>query len=392
MALSFFSKKTLDTSSILLVDVGSASVGVARAQLAPRSSPVILDTTRHDIPFQESLSSSRFIIAMNRALENALKDIKTKNKEPITPAHIFCALSSPWFILKSRRISLLDEDGVLVTEKLIEKLLDDDTEKLKTELSGTLPSDDIAVIERKVIKIRLNGYEIKDFYGKKTTELEIESVVSLSSRRAIETIKRLLSHFSFGSQIHFTAFPLAAFSAIRDMFPKEQNFLFLDITGEATDISLIVRDAVKETMLFSRGKNFFMREISNTKKTSHEEAVSLFSLYLRDELGANEKQAVENIINHCRNEWRERFEKALDVPLLSLTPVRKVFFTADADSRKLFEELITSAHARVLDKNGCEVCYLDYATLATFVTFASGVTRDPFLMLEALFAKKMLIS
>lgn len=391
MALSFFSKKTLDTSSIILVDIGSASVGVARAQLSPHSSPVILDTTRNDIPFQESLSSSRFIIAMNRALENALKDIKAKHKAAPAPAHIFCALSSPWFVLKSRRITFAKEEGVLVTEKLIENLLDEDTERLKKELSSTLPSGDIVVIERKVIKIRLNGYEIKEFYGKKTTELEIESVVSLSSRRAIETIKRLLSHFSVGSQIHFTAFPLAAFSAIRDIFPKEQNFLFLDITGEATDVSLIVRDAVKETMLFPRGKNFFIREISNKKKTSHEEAVSLFSLFLRDELGAGEKQMIENIIKHSRDEWRERFEKALDIPLVYFTPVRKVFFTADADSKKLFEELVASSHARMLDKNGCEVCYLDYATLSNFVTFASGAMRDPFLMLEALFAKKMLL-
>lgn len=391
MALSFFSKKTLDTSSVLLVDIGSASVGVARAQLSPSTAPVILDTTRRDIPFQESLTSSRFIVAMNHALENTLKDIKEKHKETMGPAHIFCALSSPWFILKSRRITLAHEDGVVVTEKLIEGLLDEDTEKLKKELSGTFPSDDVTVIERKVIKIRLNGYEIKDFYGKKTTELEIESAVSLSSRRAIETIKRLLSHFSVGSQIHFTAFPLAAFSAIRDIFPKEENFLFLDITGEATDVSLIVRDAVKETMLFPRGKNFFIREISNKKKTSHEEALSLFSLFLRDELGVNEKRVIENIINHSRDEWRERFEKALDIPLLYLTPVRKVFFTADADSKKLFEELIVSSHARILDKNACEVCYLDYAILANYVTFASGVNRDPFLMLEALFAKKMIL-
>lgn len=391
MALSFFTKKTLDTSSVLLVDIGSASVGVARAQLSSHASPVILDTTRNDIPFQESLSSSRFIIAMNRALENALKDIKAKHKAAVAPAHIFCALSSPWFVLKSRRITLAKEEGVLVTEKLIENLLDEDTERLKKELSSTLPSGDIMVIERKVIKIRLNGYEIKEFYGKKTTELEIESVVSLSSRRAIETIKRLLSHFSVGSQIHFTAFPLAAFSAIRDIFPKEQNFLFLDITGEATDVSLIVRDAVKETILFPRGKNFFIREISNKKKTSHEEAASLFSLFLRDELGAGEKHMIENIIKHSRDEWRERFEKALDIPLAYFTPVRKVFFTADADSKKLFEELVASSRARMLDKNACEVCYLDYAILSNFVTFASGVTRDPFLMLEALFAKKMLV-
>lgn len=391
MALSFFTKKTLDTSSVLLVDIGSASVGVARAQISSGASPVILDTARHDIPFQESLSSSRFIIAMNRALENAVKEVKEKNKGANAPAHIFCALSSPWFILKSRRITLAREEGVLVTEKVIEGLLDEDTEKLKKELSSTLPSEDITIIDRKVIKIRLNGYEIKDFYGRKTTELEIESVISLSSRRAIETIKRLVSRFSLGAQIHFTAFPLAAFSAIRDIFPKEQNFLFLDITGEATDVSLIVRDAIRETMLFPRGKNFFIREISNKKKTTHEEATSLFSLFLRDELGANEKQVVENIIEHSRDEWRERFEKALDIPLLYLTPVRKVFFTADADSKKLFEELISSSHARILDKNGCEVCYLDYATLANFATFASGVTRDPFLMLEALFAKKMLL-
>lgn len=392
MVFSFFTKRVIDESFTLLIDIGSASVGAARVRIEAGKPPHILATARREISFQDSLSSPRFISAMNRELEHVLRDIKIKNGRAGAPAHIFCSLSSPWFILKSRRTVAREEQAFEVTRRGIEDLLNKDTEKLKQELAPALPAADVAVIERKIIQTKLNGYEIKDLYGKKTTELEVESVVSLSSRRAIESITRSVGHFFHSPKIHFSAFPLAAFSTIRDMFPNEQNFLFLDITGEATDVSLIERDMIVETMLFPRGKNFFIREISIKKRTSHEEAASLFALFLRGELKEAGQQEIENIVARNREEWRTRFEKALSTSPSYRAPIRKIFFTTDADSKQLFEQLIVSAQAKTLDAKNLEVCYLDHTVLANLATIASEVTRDPFLILEALFAKKLLVA
>src|SRR3989344_5473983 len=120
----------------------------------------------------------------------------------------------------------------------------------------------LVIIEKKIVQIKLNGYEVRNPYGQKTSRIELSMIVGVSSGKVVESIERKLSNFFHVKSVHFGAFPIAAFSAIRDIFPNEKNFLFIDITGEATDVSLVSNDILAGTVAFSRGKNFFIREIS----------------------------------------------------------------------------------------------------------------------------------
>ncbi|HAT68375.1 MAG: hypothetical protein A2481_03190 [Candidatus Yonathbacteria bacterium RIFOXYC2_FULL_47_9] len=391
MAFSFFTKQQRDDSLTLLVDIGSASVGAALVRLEVGKPPHILLTTREDIPFQESLSSARFLSGMLHALERALKNLQSQNKGHGAPAHTFCTFSSPWIVLKNRKLRISRTEPFQVTEKNLDAFLNEDIERLKDELKETLPPADIEIIEKKIIEIRLNGYEIKNPYGQTTHQMEVLATVSLSSKRVIESVERMISRFFHAPSVHFGSFPVAAFSTIRDIFPEEKNFLFVDVTGETTDVSLVANDLFMGMVSFSRGKNFFVREISSGEHTLHEEAATLFRMFLRDELEGKKRSHVGDIVAQGKDEWITRFKKSLT----SFTEVgmlpHKVFFTADADMASFFTGLINTLQPESLAGEGFEVAYLDQLVVTKFVTFESEVVRDPFIVVEALLAGKLII-
>lgn len=400
MELSFLTSQKQNETLAILVDIGSASVGAALVKIKKGHTPQIVASVREDISFQEALSSQRFLAAMTRALDKALKSLEINTAlQPQKSAYlpnaftqqVFCTLSSPWFILKSRNINVSHANEFEINEHTLDDFINADIEGLKEELGKTLPQKDIRVIEKKIIQMKLNGYEIKNPYKQRTTQLGMSFVVALSSNKVIEVVEHKIKHFFPTRDVHFGVFPVAVFSAIRDIFPSEKNFLFLDITGEATNISRIENDLLIGSISFPYGKNFFIREISAQLRTVHEEASTLFSMFLRGELEGKRRTQIEKIVEQSSAEWLTRFEKA-GATLASangyLPP--KIFFTTDADIMPLFSGIVSKAKSAHLEPANFDVQYLDQLIVSKFVSFEAGVTRDPFIIVEALFAEKII--
>ena len=397
MVFSFFNKNAEDKTLVLLVDIGSASVGCALVRRKEREISQILATTRTELHFQESLSSAKFLLAMNHALERTLKVMQAKTRElpfykgkGISPAYIFCTLSSPWFILKNRHIQLVRDNPFEVNREMLDDLLNKDIELLKGEIKETLPLKDMVIIEKKIIQMKLNGYEIKNPYGQETAQMDIIVNVGISSGRVVQSIEQKISQFFHSPLIHFGAFPVAAFSAIRDMFPYEKSFIFLDITGEATDVSFSANDILMETTFFPYGKNFFIRKLSTSLHTPHEEASTLFSMFLRKELPLDQQILVESSIAEGEKEWSSRFGKSINMLSRNGVIPRKVFFTTDVDLAPFFSRLITTEKTELLLDESFEVQYINQPLVANFISFAPEVSRDSFLVIEALLVEKII--
>ncbi|MFZ2303434.1 MAG: hypothetical protein WAV98_01420 [Minisyncoccia bacterium] len=390
MTFSLFGGQKQNETLTLIVDIGSASVGAALVKIEKGEIPKIIASIREDISFQEVLSSARFLLSMNKALDKVLKDLQEKTKTTGNPKHFFCTLSSPWFILKTRELKIIKNEEFEVSERSLEKFIDEDILKLKNELKATLPPDDVRIIEKKIIQIKLNGYEIKNPYKQKTSRMEMTVTVGVSSAKVIQSIERKINNFFHAKSVHFGAFPVAAFSAIRDIFPTEKNFLFLDITGEATDVSRVENDLLARTVSFPRGKNFFIREISARLRTVHEEATTLFEMFLREELDAVRQKEVAWIVAQAEKEWLARFEKAImTFSGNSITP-HKIFFTTDSDISAFFMNVVAKLKSELLTGAELDVQYLDQHIVSKFVLFDTEVARDPFVVVEVLLAEKLL--
>jgi hypothetical protein len=353
------------------------------------SIPQVIASVREDIPFQEVLTSSRFLFAMNRSLDTALKNIQSKGLVKGDISNVFCTLSSPWFILKTRNLNISRPVEFEVNEHSLEEFIDEDVALLKEELKETLPPQDIRIIEKKIIQMKLNGYEIKNPYKQRTSKMEMSTTIGISSNKVIQGIERKIHKYFHIAPIHFGAFPVVAFSVVRDMFPVERNFLFLDITGESTDISRIENDMLTGTISFPYGRNYIIREISIRLRTVHEEAMSLFSMFLRDELHDKRSTEIAEIIALVKKEWLARFEKTVaTLSVGGMTP-NKIFFTTDSDIEPFFSEMIESVKSELLVGGTFDVQYLDQLIVSKFVSFDAEITRYPFIVMEVLFAQKI---
>ena len=393
MSDSFFSIFTSNKQSeelTLIVDIGSASVGAAFAKIGSGTAPHVVASNRVDISFQDTLSSSRFHNAMIRALDTALVGLEKKLKPTSRIVNVFCTLSSPWFILKTRNIHIVNAQEFEVTEQALASFIDQDIEKLKEEMKDKLPLQDLAIIEKKIIHIKLNGYEIKNPYKQKTSRIELTTTLGVSSRKVIQGLENRIQKFFHVKNIHFGVFPVAAFGVIRDMFPHDENFLFLDITGETTDVTRIENGILTNSTSFPYGKNSFIRAISGGLRTVHQEASSIFMMYLRKELDPVRTLHVTKIINKVESEWLARFEKSVAALSMGSTIPRKVFFTSDVEVEPLFASIVIGSKIPSLMGENFDIQYLDQLIVSKFTTFDTETMRDPFIVIEALFAQKIL--
>lgn len=388
-----FLKQKQDSVIVLLVDIGSSSVGAAlvRAYYDERA-PHILVNMREDVAFHDTLTSQRFLFSMNQSLENVFKKLSKQQVAMAigAPAHIFCTLSSPWFILKPRKIRVVRKEEFEMNERTLNEFIDEDVNLLKDELKATLPPQDVRIIEKKVLQMKLNGYEVRSTRNKKALQAEILLTVAVSSQKAIQSIEGKITKFFHAKEIHFGAFPVVAFNTIRDMFPVERDFIFLDITGEATDISRVDNDLLIKTVSFPYGKNFFIREISTQLATVHHEATTLFSMFLHGELHDAHHGRVADAVSFAGEKWLARFEDVIaNFAQKGMLP-KKIFFTTDADIAPMFRELMGKTKPSLLMDGAFDVQYLDQLIVSRFVSFEGGVTRDPFIVVEALLAEKLI--
>lgn len=389
MFFPFFAKLKKNEKLVLLIDVGSASVGAALVEIGAVSVPRVITTMREDISFQEKLSPMEFLRAMNQSLDRVLKTAREKSKNTGTPAYILCSLSSPWFLLKSRQIVISQREPFEITAGVLDKILDDGVSQLKEELKGSIPMGDMRVVEKKIIQTKLNGYEIKNPFGQKATRIEMVMTVGISSKHVTERIERTVSNFFHNDTVHFGAFPVAAFSAIRDIFPTEKSFIFLDITGESTDVSLINNNLMVGTVSFPRGKNFFIREISAQFRMPHEAAASVLNMFLGGTIDTKREQEIIDLVMRAEKDWVSRLEKAIASLAIKGVLSHKIFFMTDDDVATLFAGSLGKVSAPDGFDKKFNPQYINQPILEKFVAFAPGVVRDPFLVVEALLAAKI---
>ena len=399
MVNSFFEMLKQSKTLTLLVDVGSSSVGVALVNIEKGLQPRILISVRENIRFQETLSPGRFLLEMNHALSRALKTFRlSEKKNRLNVFHetsnlslsVFCTLSSPWFILKMRNVHIEQKQEFEVTNETIEQYINEDIARLVEELKGTLPMQDVRIIEKKIIHIKLNGYEVKNPYKQKASRLDMSVIVGVSSDKVVKSIKKKMGSFFNLKNFHFGVFPVVAWNAVRDIFQNEKNFFFVDIGGEATDVSRIENDLLVGTVTFPFGKNFIIREISTSSRTVYEEAGTLFSMFLGSKLNSIEHAKISETASRGGAEWTVRFEKAITILAKNRSVPQKIFFTADTDIALFFLNCMVEAKSVFLIDAVFDVQYIDQFMISKFVSFDTGVARDPFVGIEALFAKKMI--
>jgi len=293
--------------------------------------------------------------------------------------------SAPWYTCETKTVKVEHESPIVVTAELLDKILKDEMEKFATETQDRARSkitQNLQVIEKRVISTRLNGYESSNPFGKKATRVELTFFVSLVSAHVLSAIQKVIdSHFHI-SQAEMSTFPLAAFTVFTGSLPKLKDFLIVDVRGEVTDLTLVQDGILMDNVSFSQSKNSLVRSVSDNLQQSFHGALSSLKIVLRNHGTAKFQDGIGKLIESFKTAWSDLYIKTIRDMLAEKGVPKTVFIIGDLELEILFENIFKSM------KNVASIHLFKKSGLAKYVDVDS-VSSDPFLVLETIFVNQL---
>ncbi len=384
----------------LVFDIGSAGVAGALVLFRTGETPKIIYTVQKDMIFQEDLDGDRLSGIMLKTLGEVAMDVQRNGVSHLkftqlgsrVPEIAYCTLASPWHATQTRIIRVRKDKPFNVTKQFIDGLIETEIEAFKSgeRVRGYGGGDRGSIMEKRLIQVKLNGYETSEPNGKEARLLEAALFVSLSPKELLKNIAGEIRRTCAVAEIEFNSFSLVAFDVLRNIVHQSDNFLFLDISGEVTDVSLVRSGILLEGTTFPVGKRDVIRKLSQVLKTNLADALSILHLYHDQNISSRHKDNIEEALSSAAGEWTSSFQGTLSTLSESFSIPSKVFFTSDKDVEGWFASLITKeqfAQFTMTDEK-FDVTPVNTAFLNDFCRYSSRSARDPFIAIETVFANK----
>ncbi|MFA6089705.1 MAG: hypothetical protein WC755_07635 [Candidatus Woesearchaeota archaeon] len=384
MGFLFSSKKE---KLVAVFDIGSGSVGGALVRMPTdiKNLPTIIKTFRTDIVDRKEMDFNLFLKDMILALgftSKALYDSKLG-----APDEIVCVLASPWYISETRLIKMAKERPFTFTTKLINELLEKEFDNLKLLYKGKYEDSESSpeVIEHPIIGVSLNGYHVDDPLGKKTRSIEINMVISLSPKMCLDAIQETLSKSFHHTPVSFSSFMVSSYISVRDRYMNHDSYLLLDIGGEVTDIGIVSKGILRDSLSFPYGRKTLFRDICKKLKIELRDAYEIFNLYNKGTLSDKEKVKIEPVLDSIKKDWGQAFRDCVNTLPRTLTLPNVMFLTIDADVKDWFIKVINSEEyiQSMVPNKKFTLVAIDGPEFLSMCSVKNG-TCDPFLMIEAI--------
>lgn len=377
-------------------DIGSGSIGGLLVRDSRKNGFEVLASTRSDIKFKEDADLHLFHRQMEDALKRTAQSLRGKVNQ--APDFVFCVLSSPLHVSQTRIIKVKREKPFEINKNLLDNLIKEEIEIFKNtyeeELEAVSLGKEIELFEHNIMKYVLNGYNTMKPLGKRVRQLDLYVYMSMGKAKVKEKIEDIINESFAGSPIVFRTFPFVAFNILKSSLDSREGFIFVDIAGEVTDISLVRNEVLEETISFPLGNNFVLRKIGKTLNTLIKETSSVLS---RMERGHSEESATKKIskaMSVAKDEWCELFKKAVE-EIAESSPLPQNLFLVGND--KIVEEFSICieddffSQFTILGKN-FNIKKIALESLDESFKLSAGLKeeKDNFLILETLFAGKFL--
>jgi hypothetical protein len=388
--MGLFSKKE-SKNIIAVLDIGSGNIGGAIVQRDGAKPPKILYTTQKDIIFQDEFKFERFLSSMLETADIVLAQLQKNSPQKIKETIV--VLSAPWYLSQTRTINQKSDKVGIVTRRKVDSLILAEVEELKKNFDiryKSLTGSKAELVDVKNIRMKLNGYETKDPFGKYANQFEAFIFVSLSPNTILNSLRdKIKKHFP-KSTVSFHSFSFAAYCVLRDIYTNNRNFMFVDISGEMTDISVVYQEALVESLSFSLGENFLLRTLSSCFNTVSDEALTNLKLYIENKSAEGVNKKMVGFMAHAEKEWVDAFKKNLAALSHYTVVPSKIFVITDAPFYEWFTSIMKKTDYAGISFAGqsMDVEVLNPAVLGKFVEFDLNVSRDIFIIIDALFAKQ----
>src|SRR3989344_3417574 len=389
--MGIFSKKKKEELA-LVFDVGSSAVSGALFYMGKDGTPKIIMNVSESIILEEKVNVEKF-------LRNTMETLKTVSSKIClagkgAPRRVFVVLSSPWFVSQTRVIKYTKKDSFLFTSKLANELIEKEVKIFEEEygVKYAHTENKVKPIELKNMKTRLNGYDSANPFNQSVKEVEMNIFVSLAQEKVLNGINKAIGRHFGHENIKFSSFIIASFTVARDVFINQENFLLVNIGGEVTDISMIKKDVLRESISFPMGCNFLIRNIADKLDISLEESKTYLSLYKDGHMEETILKKVEPAITLAKNEWLKNFQEFLSKLTNDISIPSTVFVTVDPHLSLFFSDTIKNEQFNqyILTESKFRVVFLGAQALHGIVNIKEEETRDPAVIIVSIYINRFL--
>lgn len=364
----------------LILNIGSGSVYGAIVNFEKQTYPTILFTKDSRFPVKTGVNAEGLLTHMLAAVNTVVSDLSKKHKKRIHVAHV--VFSSPWFSSFSKSLYIEKPEAFEVSEKSVDKLV---SEHLETILKGA-KAEKSKIIERAMPNIRLNGYETTKPFGKKAKTLDVSVYSSIAPAEINKKIESEIYTVLHPSSVVFHTLPFVAWNVIRALFAPHDDFVFIDIGHEVSDLLVVRRGAIHLIASFPIGRNELIRKTALYFETKPELAASMINLYANDAAEPEVKEKIKNLVSAFGEEWGIAFSAAIKEKKKdagghdeNFVP-QKAFFASDSNTVLVFGDIIS--------KQIPNVTPFTRENLAQFVGFDNNESPSVFTILGAMYISK----
>ena len=391
--MGFFSKNKNKNELKLVLNIGSSSVEGALFSAQDSGTPKIIFSATAPILLEDQIDIDRFLFLTMQSLEIVVERI---HKAALgAPTEIFCVLSSPWHVSQTRTINYKKNTPFVFNTKLAESLVQKETLLFEEEhlKKDTHADSSNRTIELKNIKTILNGYETSEPLNQKTQELEMTIFISIGEEKVLKNIEDIIKKYFQFKQIRFSSFTLASFTVVRDICIQQENFLLLDVGGEVTNISMVKKNILCESISFPIGSNFLIRGIASDLGCTIGEASSLLSLFEDGHAEKTVAQKLTSTLDKLRKEWLKEFQESLANISNDISIPSTIYMTTEKELADFFSQTIKTEQFNqyTLTDSKFEVNFLDTKLFQGVVAFDDVAVREPNLIIDAIYINRFLI-
>ncbi len=352
-----WAKKNNEPGYGAIIDVHSGSVGIAIVYSDPAlPEPEIIYAFREYIKISPHPDSAGLIRSLRHALFSAtlqfsqegIQALKTYDPDAqLRKLLVVCG--APWAHTMTRYIHVEDTVPFVVTEDKMKSLVEEAERKDTEELLALdiLRELDVTLVERAIVNVSVNGYLVDRPYGKKVTELSLAHISGLIPRAIVEAVDDIENKVLTHTKRTTHTFALVLFCVLRDMYPHTKNAIFVDISGEATELSIMQDEVLLDTYMFPWGSHTLIREVANHLKTFPDEALGHIKNF-----SDNSPESVRLAVAKASEMYLSELKSAYAILSKKYVIPKHFFLTASRKLDTFFDNLVREASSHYYGEYG----------------------------------------
>lgn len=390
--MGIFSHSKEKEKLVLVFYIGSSTIGGALFLTSKVGVPKIVFSVREPITLEDNIQTDRFLTLTMQALDVVASNIHKAGLG--APDEVYCVLSSLWYVSQTRIIKLEKNTPFLFNAKFADDLIKKEKALFEEEHSEKYSGSGLKtrIIELKNIKTVMNGYETISPLNQKSKDLEMTIFISMSGEQTLSKIEEVIGRHFHPSGLKFFSSAFASFAVVRDMHMKSDDFLLINIGGEVTDISMVKKNILRESVSFPLGFNFMIRGVAVESSCSLSEAKSCISILKDDHATESVAKKIGPVVDKLKTEWLSKFQTSLANISNDLSVPSTIYLSTEKEMAPLFSDLIKNEQFNqyTLTESKFEVIYLSVEVFHGMASFEENVIRDPFLIENTVYINRFL--